>query len=185
MREVWMEQENPGSAVTAKTGRDATGGEAHGLGGRKHRSGRIAWYRRWVTACPGGGRGRPRGQGMPSSRIKGSSPFRQLLKTRDTPDEETSDWRAVCGRTARTVRRAGRVTPFPTPIEGQGRGFVLGNAQKLWLHILNPGRDGIVPIWMEFITFEVDGCHLLIGDLDALRIGVGIKFAADGQAGLG
>jgi hypothetical protein len=39
---------------------------------------------------------------------------------RDTPDEETSDWRAVCGRTARTVRRAGRET-FPTPIvERQG-----------------------------------------------------------------
>ncbi len=34
---------------------------------------------------------------------------------RDTPDEETSNWRAVCGRTARTVRRAGRET-FPTPI---------------------------------------------------------------------
>ena len=34
---------------------------------------------------------------------------------RDTPDEETTDWRAVCGKTARTVRRAGRVT-FPTPI---------------------------------------------------------------------
>src|SRR5260221_14632724 len=30
---------------------------------------------------------------------------------RDTPDEETTDWRAVCGKTARTVRRAGRVTP--------------------------------------------------------------------------
>jgi len=27
----------------------------------------------------------------------------QPMKTRDTPDEETSDWRAVCGRTARTV----------------------------------------------------------------------------------
>ena len=35
---------------------------------------------------------------------------------RDTPDEETTDWRAVCGKTARTVRRAGRATPFPTPI---------------------------------------------------------------------
>ena len=110
MREVWMEQENPGSAVTAKTGRDATGGEAHGLGGRKHRSGRIAWYRRWATASEG--------QGMPSSRIKGSSPFRQLLKTRDTPDEETSDWRAVCGKTARTVRRAGRANTLPDPYRG-------------------------------------------------------------------
>src|SRR2546425_628754 len=35
---------------------------------------------------------------------------------RDIPDEETTDWRAVCGKTARTVRRAGRVT-FPTPIQ--------------------------------------------------------------------
>ena len=52
---------------------------------------------------------------MPSSRIKGSSPFRQLLKTRDTPDEGTGDWRAVCGKTARTVRRAGRVDTLPDP----------------------------------------------------------------------
>jgi Reverse transcriptase (RNA-dependent DNA polymerase)/Group II intron, maturase-specific domain len=52
---------------------------------------------------------------MPSSRIKGSSPFRQLLKTRDIPHEGTSDWRAVCGRTASTVRRAGRVNTLPDP----------------------------------------------------------------------
>jgi hypothetical protein len=38
------------------------------------------------------------------------------MPPRDTPDEETSDWRAVCGRTASTVRRAGRAT-FPTPID--------------------------------------------------------------------
>jgi hypothetical protein len=31
---------------------------------------------------------------------------------RDAPDEETNDWRAVCGRTARTVRREGRRKPF-------------------------------------------------------------------------
>ena len=55
---------------------------------------------------------------MPSSRIKGSSPFRQLLKTRDTPDEGTGDWRAVCGKTARTVRRAGRVDTLPDPYRG-------------------------------------------------------------------
>ncbi len=35
---------------------------------------------------------------------------------RDTPDEETTDWRAVCGKTARAIRRAGRREPFPTPI---------------------------------------------------------------------
>jgi len=40
------------------------------------------------------------------------------LKARDIPDEETSDWRAVCGRTARTVRRAGRVNTLPDPYHG-------------------------------------------------------------------
>ena len=34
---------------------------------------------------------------------------------RDTPDEETTDWRAVCGKTARTVRRAGRALALPDP----------------------------------------------------------------------
>ena len=53
---------------------------------------------------------------MPSSRLTGCSPFAQPSSRRDTPDEETNDWRAVCGRTARTVRRAGR-QPFPTPID--------------------------------------------------------------------
>jgi hypothetical protein len=51
----------------------------------------------------------PKGAGpTPSSRIAGCSPFAQPTGKRDTPDEETNDWRAVCGRTARTVRRAGR-----------------------------------------------------------------------------
>src|SRR6266516_6728132 len=44
----------------------------------------------------------------PSSRIAGCSPFTLPTCTRDIPDEETNDWRAVCGKTARTVRRAGR-----------------------------------------------------------------------------
>src|SRR5579863_5934249 len=30
---------------------------------------------------------------------------------RDIPDEETNDWRAVCGKTASTVRREGRRKP--------------------------------------------------------------------------
>jgi hypothetical protein len=30
---------------------------------------------------------------------------------RDIPDVETNDWRAVCGKTARTVRREGRRKP--------------------------------------------------------------------------
>jgi hypothetical protein len=33
------------------------------------------------------------------------------FRRRANPDEETTDWRAVCGRTARTVRREGRRKP--------------------------------------------------------------------------
>ena len=41
------------------------------------------------------------------------------MRKRAGPDEETIDWRAVCGRTARPVRREGRVWKglFSTPIE--------------------------------------------------------------------
>jgi hypothetical protein len=34
---------------------------------------------------------------------------------RANPDEETTDWRAVCGRTACTVRRAGRARALSDP----------------------------------------------------------------------
>ena len=33
------------------------------------------------------------------------------------PDEETTNWRAVCGRTARTVRRAGRARALSDPYQ--------------------------------------------------------------------
>ncbi len=61
---------------------------------------------RWFTAT-----GR-----MQSSLLRDCSPRRQTGSGRAHPDEETTDWRAVCGRTARTVRRAGRAQLFPTPI---------------------------------------------------------------------
>src|SRR3954452_18041542 len=47
----------------------------------------------------------------PSSLKRGCSPYTQPIRKRDTPDEESHDWRAVCGRTARTVRREGRPKP--------------------------------------------------------------------------
>src|ERR1700723_222419 len=37
---------------------------------------------------------------------------------RDVPDVETSNWRAVCGKTASTVRREGRRKPSLPPITG-------------------------------------------------------------------
>ena len=55
------------------------------------------------------------------------------MQPRDTPDEETSNWRAVCGRTARTVRRAGRVT-FPTPIGVRGN-WVVPAGGEYWYRV--------------------------------------------------
>ena len=37
---------------------------------------------------------------------------------RADPDEETLNWRAVCGKTARTVRREGRASVLPYPYRG-------------------------------------------------------------------
>jgi hypothetical protein len=65
--------------------------------------GRIAWCRRWVTASKAAPK--PLSQGLDCSRKARPG------SERDTPDEETNDWRAVCGRTARTVRREGGRKP--------------------------------------------------------------------------
>ena len=46
---------------------------------------------------------------MPTSRAWDFSQCTKPMQKRAGPDEETIDWRAVCGRTARTVRREGRV----------------------------------------------------------------------------
>jgi hypothetical protein len=55
---------------------------------------------------------------MPSSRHRGFSPFMKPMCRRVNPDEETTDWRAVCGRTACTVRRAGRARALSDPYQG-------------------------------------------------------------------
>src|SRR5216684_3728469 len=53
---------------------------------------------------------------MRTSQVSDCSHYPQPAIKRDAPDEETNDWRAVCGRTASTVRREGRRRAFPTPI---------------------------------------------------------------------
>ena len=52
---------------------------------------------------------------MPSSPNRGLSPYSKPLFWCANPDEETTDWRAVHGRTAHTVRRAGRALALPDP----------------------------------------------------------------------
>src|SRR5215813_13962041 len=60
------------------------------------------------------------------SRHIGCSPLASLCR-RANPDEETTDWRAVCGRTARTVRRAGTARAVPDPYQTLGRERILRN----------------------------------------------------------
>ena len=55
-----------------------------------------------------------------SSRPRDCSPCRQPGSWRVNPDEETTDWRAVCGRTARTVRRAGTAKAVSDPYHNRG-----------------------------------------------------------------
>jgi hypothetical protein len=52
---------------------------------------------------------------MLSSRPRDCSPWLQPGNQRVNPDEETTDWRAVCGKIARTVRRAGTAKAVSDP----------------------------------------------------------------------
>ena len=54
---------------------------------------------------------------MPSSLSTGFSPYMKPMLWRANPDEATTDWRAVCGRTACTVRRAGRARALSDPYQ--------------------------------------------------------------------
>jgi hypothetical protein len=77
------------------------------------------------------------GEGYTSSQY-GMRFTRDMLCCAVNPDVETLDWRAVCGRTARTVRRAGRARAFPDPYQmhlamGQGAfPLVFPRATQAW-----------------------------------------------------
>nr|VFK33617.1 MAG: hypothetical protein BECKLPF1236C_GA0070990_102161 [Candidatus Kentron sp. LPFa] len=51
-----------------------------------------------------------------ASRKSDSHRIRSLIISVPVLMKKTADWRAVCGKTARTVRREGRAKPVPTPI---------------------------------------------------------------------
>src|ERR1019366_9681449 len=50
---------------------------------------------------------------------------------------------------------------------------------------LHPRRDGIIPLRVECVTLDIEGLHLRVADLDALRVAAGIKLASYRQASLG
>ena len=53
--------------------------------------------------------------------MPGCSHSNQPGKQRDSLDEETTDWRAVCGKTACTVRRAGSARADSDPYHDECR----------------------------------------------------------------
>ena len=68
------------------------------------------------------------------------------------PDVETTDWRAVCGKSACTVRREGRRKPFLPPIR------IAGNVALLMNSLVNPTEHGILQQFHnEGTTFIVVG----------------------------
>src|SRR5690606_23714041 len=75
----------------------------------------------------------------PTSRMPGCSPYTRLGNARDIPDEETTDWRAVCGKTARAVRRAGRRKPS-RPLSGL---FARGPGSRRRLRLLAMTMSGM------------------------------------------
>ena len=62
---------------------------------------------------------------MLSSRPRAVHHIDSPCSWRANPDEETTDWRAVCGKTARTVRRAGRARALPDPYRNPDIIFIL------------------------------------------------------------
>ena len=54
------------------------------------------------------------------------------------------------------------------------------NKRVIWCF----GCDDVVPLWVEVISGDIEGCHLGIADLDALGIDCRVEFAGDGEAGV-
>src|SRR3990170_398412 len=73
-----------------------------------------------------------------SSLPRGCSPWLRPGSWRANPDEETTDWRAVCGRTARTVRRAGTARAVSDPY--QSRSDRTSLFSRTW-YFLRSGND--------------------------------------------
>jgi len=54
------------------------------------------------------------------------------MPRRANHDVETTDWKAVCGRTARTVWREGRASAFPYPYQ-ESQCHLWGDKMHMWV----------------------------------------------------
>lgn len=94
----------------ATASRPDTANSAHAIAPIKGSSGEDcarSWRSRTSGRTSSSARTSTRPGQMPSSRRPDCSRYTQPGNQRDSPDEETTNWRAVCGKTARTVRGAG------------------------------------------------------------------------------
>src|SRR3984957_993814 len=114
MRDVWQDARKFRQCRKAKIGRDASWWDDHTC---TMASGSSLRMERMVSAL------------VTASR-EANNLFRKVSycshsprfdAERDIPDVETSNWRAVCGKTASTVRREGRRKPSLPPITGVER----------------------------------------------------------------
>src|SRR5216683_844951 len=102
---------------------------------------------------------------MRTSQVSDCSHYPQPAIKRDAPDEETNDWRAVCGRTASTVRREGRRRAFPTPIvlfdAATKKTWMPGIADKFTQsaqgRLLWPGMTKEESLGIAIMTIRFDG----------------------------
>jgi hypothetical protein len=67
-------------------------------------------------------------------------------RKRADPDEETIDWRAVCGRTARTVRREGRVWKRALLYPYSAMDGKLEYIHVAWIPAIPAGMTGFVTL---------------------------------------
>src|SRR5699024_9916721 len=89
---------------------------------------------------------------IPTSLGSGCSPWKQPGIGRADPDEETIGGRAVCGRTARTIRRAGGATPIRV-----GRRHSAAGAHNA-LRLRQPWNGTRVTTWLARCTTWCAAC---------------------------
>src|SRR3989304_8306990 len=118
-----------------------------------------------------------------SSLPRGCSPGLRPGGGRANPDEETTDWRAVCGRTARTVRRAGTAKAVSDP-------YRMGCYRTSEACILRKAPDvipGEFTFWIEQMSILVvgtvafDSIETPFGSAEGILGGWGALFALAGR----
>ena len=108
---------------------------------------------------------------------------------RDTPDEATTDWRAVCGKTARAVRRAGRAHALPDPYQSGPPGHPrVPDWARCWNGNPRTGGDKKNAPWVKTLWawyYLHDGRLLTLADtVEFFNLTLGLKLTQPEKASL-